>query len=89
VLIGGYYVRYGVPQFRLNALRARLFAALQLEFEYYLDLLDFKAEHRLTSEPLRIDVLIIKKDAQTVIASPLAGIFRKINIFSTKARPPS
>jgi hypothetical protein len=65
--------------------RARLLGALQLEFEDYLDILDFKAEHRLTSEPLRIDVLIIRKDTETVIASPLASIFRKINIFEYKS----
>ncbi|MDR2482278.1 MAG: hypothetical protein LBD08_01450 [Treponema sp.] len=62
-----------------------LLAALQLEFEDYLDILDFKAEYRLTSEPLRIDVLIIRKDTETVIASPLASIFRTINIFEYKS----
>jgi hypothetical protein len=35
--------------------------ALQLELEDYADSLEFRAEYQLTSEPLRIDVVVVKK----------------------------
>ena len=59
--------------------------ALQLEFEAYLDVLHFEAEHQLTAAPLQIDVLVIKKDSGTVIDNPIAGIFKKINVFEYKS----
>jgi hypothetical protein len=72
-----------MPHSLVNALRARLLGALQLEFEDCLDILDFKAEHRLTSEPLRIDVL--RKDTETVITSPWPAYSEKSIYSSTKA----
>ena len=62
-----------------------MMVALQLELEKYLDVLHFEAEHQLTAQPLRIDVLIIRKDTATVIDNPIAGIFREINIFEYKS----
>jgi len=59
--------------------------ALQLELESYLDFLDFEAEHQLTSEPLKIDIVIIKKKQDIVIENPIASIFRKFNIFEYKS----
>jgi hypothetical protein len=35
--------------------------AIQLELEQYLGILEFIPEYQLTTEPLRIDVVIIKK----------------------------
>lgn len=58
---------------------------LQLEFEAYLDVLSFEAEHKLTSDPLSIDVLIIKKDKEAVIDNPIARIFKSRNIFEYKS----
>ena len=59
--------------------------ALQLEFESYLDFLDFEAEHQLTAEPLKIDVVLIKKKQDIVIENPIAFIFCKFNIFEYKS----
>ena len=41
--------------------------AFQLELEDYLEVLTFESEHQLTTEPLKIDVLIIKKEKNVVI----------------------
>ena len=35
--------------------------AIKCELEEYLDVLTFESEHQLTTEPLQIDILIIKK----------------------------
>ncbi|GHV20892.1 hypothetical protein FACS189494_05490 [Spirochaetia bacterium] len=45
--------------------------AIQLELEQYKDILEFNPEHQLTSEPLKIDVLIIKKPPDVVIVRVL------------------
>jgi hypothetical protein len=41
--------------------------AIQAELEEYKDVLEFHAEHSLTAEPLRIDVLVVKKRADVVM----------------------
>jgi hypothetical protein len=51
----------------------------------YRDLLSFVFEHPLNSEPLRIDVVIIKKERGAVIDSPIAAIFRETNIVEYKS----
>jgi hypothetical protein len=50
----------------------------------YKDVLEFEAEHPLTSEPLRIDVLIIKKHRDAVIEKNIASIFKGHNILEYK-----
>ena len=47
--------------------------------------LTFEAEHHLTTEPLRIDVLIIKKKRNVVIKKNIAQIFRQYNIIEYKS----
>jgi len=49
--------------------------AIQLELEDYLDVLTFEMEHQLTTEPLKIDVLIIKKTKDVVIKKNIGQIF--------------
>jgi hypothetical protein len=61
------------------------FEAIQLELELYKDSLRFVAEYQLTTEPLRIDVLIIKKAADVVIEKNIAAIFRRENIVEYKS----
>ena len=41
--------------------------ALRAELEQYKAVLDFTDEYRLTAEPLKIDVLIVKKAPEAVI----------------------
>ncbi|MDR1025152.1 MAG: hypothetical protein LBL56_05440, partial [Treponema sp.] len=54
--------------------------ALQLELIDYNESLQFKYEYQLTTEPLRIDLLIIKKPHDMVIHKNIARIFRSDNI---------
>jgi hypothetical protein len=59
--------------------------ALRLELEGYEDVLEIISEHPLTSEPLRIDVVIIKKAVDAVIDRNIAAIFRAVNILEYKS----
>ena len=59
--------------------------AVQSELYDYRDVLEFRYEFPLTSEPLRIDVLIIKKKKNIIIDKNIARIFRKYNIVEYKS----
>jgi hypothetical protein len=61
------------------------FEAIQKELEEYKDILEFESEHPLTEEPLRMDVLIIKKRQDAVIEKNIAAIFRANNIIEYKS----
>jgi len=58
--------------------------AIQLELEDYCDSLEFHSEYQLTSEPLRIDCLVIKKPPDIVINKNIAAVFREINLLEYK-----
>ena len=49
------------------------------------DLLTFDPEHQLSKEPLRMDMLIIKKDPEAVIDVDIGSIFRGHNIVEYKS----
>jgi hypothetical protein len=51
----------------------------------YRDSLRFEFEHLLNSEPLKIDVVIIKKEREAVIDNPIGAIFRGVNIVEYKS----
>jgi len=59
--------------------------AVQQELSDYRDSLEFKYEHPLNSEPLCIDLLIIKKPKDVVIDKNIARIFRADNILEYKS----
>jgi len=59
--------------------------AIRLELSEYRDTLEFKYEYQLTAEPLRIDVLIIKKPKELEIEKNIARIFRTDNILDYKS----
>jgi hypothetical protein len=61
------------------------FGAIQLELDEYRDVLEFESEHQLTSEPLKLDVVIIKKRRNIVIQKNIARIFRKYNLIEYKS----
>ena len=56
-----------------------------MELDEYRGDLDFMPEVQLTTEPLRIDVVIIKKSRDTPIKKNIAAIFRKDNIVEYKS----
>ena len=59
--------------------------AFRQELFDYRDSLEFKYEHPLNTEPLRIDLLIIKKPKKMTIDKNIARIFRTDNIFEYKS----
>ena len=60
-------------------------AAFKLELREYKDMLDIKEEYQLNVEPLRIDVLVIKKLNDKKILINIAEIFEKHNIVEYKS----
>ena len=54
--------------------------ALQLELHEYADVLEFKKEHQLSKEALRMDTLVIKKLKNIQIDKNIGRIFRNHNI---------
>ena len=58
--------------------------AVETELEDYRKDLIVEVEHQLTTEPLRIDVLIIKKKRDVVLKKNFARIFRQCNIVEYK-----
>jgi hypothetical protein len=61
------------------------YEAVQLELYAYLPDLTIENEHQLTMEPLRIDVLVVKKKPELVIDKSFARIFRGYNIMEFKS----
>ena len=59
--------------------------AIQLELYDYKDSLEILSEKSLTSKPLQIDCVIIKKTKNTVIKKNIGKIFRKINLLEYKS----
>jgi len=59
--------------------------AIKNELEDSKNALSFETEHQLTTEPLRIDVLIIKKKRNVVIKKNIGQIFRSFNIVEYKS----
>lgn len=58
---------------------------IELELRDYRDILDFEPEHYLSKEPLRIDMLVIKKKSNAKIDNPIAEMFRKHNVVEYKS----
>jgi hypothetical protein len=59
--------------------------AIQLELIDYRNSLEFKYEYQLASEPLRIDLLIIKNPKKLTIEKNIARIFKTDNILEYKS----
>ncbi|MDR2702478.1 MAG: hypothetical protein LBB72_08615 [Spirochaetaceae bacterium] len=59
--------------------------ALQMELQDYENVLEFHPEFQLTSEPLRIDCVVIKKTKDVVIKKNIAVIFREWNLLEYKS----
>jgi hypothetical protein len=61
------------------------YQAIQAELLQYKDILHYEFEYQLTAEPLRMDILIIKKEKDVVIEKNIAAIFKKSNIVEYKS----
>ena len=60
-------------------------AAVQLELKEYRKYLEFTTEYQLTDEPLRIDVLVVKKLKEIEIHKSIGRVFKKYNILEYKS----
>ena len=61
------------------------YAGIQIEFEEEAHKLTFENEHQLGTDPMRIDVLIIKKRTEENIQKNIGRIFRDYNIVEYKS----
>lgn len=61
------------------------YGGMELEFIKYKNSLIFEIEHSLSKEPLRLDMLIIKKNLDVEIKNQIGVIFRKYNIIEYKS----
>lgn len=61
------------------------YAGMQIEFMEEAGNLIFEIEHQLSSKPLEVDILIIKKDAGIAIRKEIGRIFRRYNIVEYKS----
>lgn len=61
------------------------YGGIELELIKYKGKLTYEPEHQLSKEPIRMDLLIIKKDPQTVIEDEVGRIFRGRNIVEYKS----
>ena len=61
------------------------YGGIELELREYRDVLEFVREYNLSKEPIKMDLLVIKKRTDAVIENPIAEIFRKHNIVEYKS----
>lgn len=59
--------------------------AMEIEFRSYRQNLDFEDEHTLSKEPIKMDLLVIKKDKSIAITNQIGDIFRGHNILEYKS----
>ncbi|MDR0272934.1 MAG: hypothetical protein LBI27_06420 [Clostridiales bacterium] len=59
--------------------------ALELELYDYADSLTFESEYQLNKKALEVDVLVIKKTADTLINKNIGKIFKRVNLFEYKS----
>jgi len=59
--------------------------ALQMELEEYHDALEFHPEFQLSSGPLRIDCVVVRKTKDVQIKKNIAAIFREWNLIEYKS----
>lgn len=61
------------------------FADIQIELEEDAENLEFENEHQLGTNPMKIDVLVIKKETDAPVKKNIGKIFRKYNIIEYKS----
>ena len=59
--------------------------AMEIEFRAYRANLFFDDEHSLSKEPLKMDLLIIKKNTDVAITNQIGDIFRMHNVWEYKS----
>ncbi len=64
---------------------AAFFADIQIELAEEAQYLEFENEHMLSTKPMQLDVLIIKKDSERRLKKNIGRIFRRHNIVEYKS----
>ncbi len=72
-------------QKRLLQWHPAFFAGLQIELSEEAEYLSFESEHMLSSRPMQLDILVIKKDRERQIRKNIGQIFRTYNIVEYKS----
>ena len=68
-----------------NSWHPAFVAAMELDLREYRDVLSFDPDYPLSKEPLKMDLLIIKKKKDVVIKNDIGAIFRGHNIIEYKS----
>jgi hypothetical protein len=61
------------------------YQAIQAELADFSEYLTYETEHQLAAEPLRIDMVIVKKPPEVMIGKNIGRIFRSTNIIEYKS----
>ena len=61
------------------------YAGVTLDFKEEKSLLTFDQEHELSKEPIKMDMLIIKKKPNSVLKNPIGAMFRGFNVIEYKS----
>ena len=61
------------------------YSGIELELKDYADALTFDREYQLSKEPLKMDMLVIKKNSDIEIKNHIGRIFRRHNILEFKS----
>ncbi|MDE7275014.1 MAG: hypothetical protein K2N95_18545 [Lachnospiraceae bacterium] len=61
------------------------YGAIELELKQNKSDLIFESEHQLSKEPLRMDMLIIKKQGDVVVQNEIGQLFRRYNVLEFKS----
>jgi hypothetical protein len=81
----GRKARPSSPVGRRIAWHPAFYEAIQMDLADYGDALTYEFERQLTAEPLKMDVLIIKKARDVAVRNTIAAIFRGHNIVEYKS----
>lgn len=61
------------------------YGAMELEFREEKECLEFYREYQLSKKPLEMDMLVVRKNSETLLKNPIGKIFRKHNIIEYKS----
>ena len=70
---------------KTNRWHPAFYAGIQIEFREDAEDLEFIQEHTLGNEPVRMDLLIIRKTGDTPLRKNIGKIFRKYNVIEYKS----
>jgi hypothetical protein len=61
------------------------YSGYQLELVEYKDILKIETEHELSQKPLRVDLLVVRKDGSREITNPIASFYKRYNLIEYKS----